>query len=96
MSHDGYGAVETGGLGVFEDEVKRLLGKRWVATGGALLRTNVNGTTSTVGFGALGGGSVAATVEQGHPMNILLDDQHLGIRYFQKMMRLNGMGGLES
>jgi xylulokinase len=31
-----------GGLSVFEDEMKRLLGKRWVATGGVPLRTNVN------------------------------------------------------
>jgi xylulokinase len=55
---------------VFEDEVKRLLGKRWVATGGALLRTNVNGTTSNIGFGALGGGSggnSGASTPYGHP-----------------------------
>ena len=60
----------SGGLGVFEDEVKRLLGKRWVATGGALLRTNINGATSTVGFGALGGGSggnSGASTPYGHP-----------------------------
>ena len=47
----------SGGLGGFEDEMKRLLGKRWVATGGSLLRTNVNGVASTVGLGVLGGGS---------------------------------------
>ena len=60
----------SGGLGVFEDEIKRLLGKRWVATGGSLLRTNVNGTTSTVGLGILGGGSGAnsgASTPFGHP-----------------------------
>jgi xylulokinase len=60
----------SGGLGVFEDEVKRLLGKRWVATGGTLLRTNVNGATSTIGFGALGGGSggnSGASTPYGHP-----------------------------
>jgi len=38
-----------GALGVFEDEIKRLLGKRWIATGGTLLRSNVNGVTSTIG-----------------------------------------------
>ncbi|TFK61278.1 actin-like ATPase domain-containing protein [Pluteus cervinus] len=32
----------TGGLGGFEDEMKRLLGKRWIATGGLPLRTNIN------------------------------------------------------
>ncbi|KAF9002097.1 actin-like ATPase domain-containing protein [Cyathus striatus] len=31
-----------GGLGVFEDEMKRLLGKRWVGSGGVSLRTNIN------------------------------------------------------
>ena len=46
MYLDGYGAVSGDRVvwgWVFEDEVKRLLGKRWVATGGALLRTNING-----------------------------------------------------
>jgi xylulokinase len=48
-----------GGLSVFEDEVKRLLGKRWVATGGMPLRTNVNAPgVSIVGLG-IGGGSGA-------------------------------------
>ena len=55
------------GLGVFEDEVKRLLGKRWVATGGSLLRTNVNGSTSTVGFGAGSAGNSGASTPYGHP-----------------------------
>jgi len=31
------------GLGGFEDEIRRLHGKRWVASGGTPLRTNVNG-----------------------------------------------------
>ena len=60
----------SGGLGVFEDEMKRLLGKRWVATGGTLLRTNVNGATSVMGLGALGGGSGAnsgTSTPYGHP-----------------------------
>ncbi|KAF8151500.1 hypothetical protein B0H34DRAFT_822751 [Crassisporium funariophilum] len=57
----------SGGLGVFEDEMKRLLGKRWVATGGTLLRTNVNGAASAVGVGlGLGGGSGSST-PYGHP-----------------------------
>ncbi|KAF5319146.1 hypothetical protein D9619_008472 [Psilocybe cf. subviscida] len=49
----------TGGLGALEDEVKRLLGKRWIASGFALLRSNVNGTPSVLGgagAGGLGGG----------------------------------------
>ncbi|KAF9484591.1 D-xylulose kinase [Pholiota conissans] len=49
-----------GSLGVFEDEMKRLLGKRWVATNGALLRSNVNGaTTGSGGVSGLGGNSGA-------------------------------------
>lgn len=49
------------GLGGFEDEMRRLLGKRWVATGALPLRTNVNGAASGVGAGGAGanGGSGA-------------------------------------
>jgi xylulokinase len=47
------------GLGGFEDEMRRLLGKRWVATGGLSLRTNVNGAVS--GNGGSGGNSGAST-----------------------------------
>ncbi|KAF8881707.1 hypothetical protein CPB84DRAFT_1687055 [Gymnopilus junonius] len=58
-----------GGLGGFEDEVKRLLGKRWIATGGQLVRSNVNGTTNAVnprGAGSSGGNSGSST-PYGHP-----------------------------
>lgn len=48
-----------GGLLVFEDEVKRLLGKRWVATGGMPLRTNVNGPGVVMAGLSVGGGSGA-------------------------------------
>lgn len=37
------------GRGGFEEEVRRLLGKRWTSTGGALLRTNVNATSGAAG-----------------------------------------------
>lgn len=48
----------SGGLAGFEDEVKRLLGKRWVASSQTPLRTNVNGSGSMLGVGLnLGGGS---------------------------------------
>ncbi|KAH9475085.1 putative D-xylulose kinase A [Psilocybe cubensis] len=62
----------TSGLGVFEDEMRRLLGKRWVATGGALLRTNVNGATSVIaplaGTGGTGSGANSGTsTPYGHP-----------------------------
>lgn len=35
------------GRGGFEEEVRRLLGKRWTATGGAALRTNINAPGAT-------------------------------------------------
>lgn len=59
----------TGGLGVFEDEMKRLLGKRWVATGGALLRTNVNGvvTTTVPSLGNGSGANSGSSTPYGHP-----------------------------
>jgi xylulokinase len=47
------------GLGGFEDEMRRLLGKRWVATGGLPLRTNVNGAVS--GSGGSGANSGSST-----------------------------------
>jgi xylulokinase len=61
------------GLGGFEDEMRRLLGKRWVATGALPLRTNVNGASPSVGAsagaGGAGGGSGAnsgASTPYGH------------------------------
>ncbi|EAU83592.1 D-xylulose kinase [Coprinopsis cinerea okayama7 len=57
-----------GGLAVFEDEIRRLLGKRWVSTGGMPLRTNINGPPNvpmalTPGSGANSG----ASTPFGHP-----------------------------
>ncbi|THH15411.1 hypothetical protein EW146_g5050 [Bondarzewia mesenterica] len=47
------------GRGSFEEEVRRLLGKRWVASGGVPLRTNVNASLvgSTPAVGAAGSGT---------------------------------------
>ena len=44
------------GLGGFEEEIRRLLGKRWVASGGTPVRTNVNGVVGPSAM-AIGGGS---------------------------------------
>jgi xylulokinase len=49
------------GLGGFEEEIRRLLGKRWVASGGVPLRTNINGLNA--GSGANSGTSTP----YGHP-----------------------------
>ncbi|KAG5638064.1 hypothetical protein H0H81_002032 [Sphagnurus paluster] len=58
------------GLVGFEDEGRRVLGKRWVATGGAALRTNINGAVAPLagssvsaggaGYGLPGGGLASA------------------------------------
>ncbi|PFH46292.1 hypothetical protein AMATHDRAFT_155735 [Amanita thiersii Skay4041] len=56
-----------GGLGVFEDEMRRLLGKRWVASGGMPVRTNVNGGVSA-GSRSVGGSAAnsGASTPFGH------------------------------
>lgn len=57
-----------GPLGVFEDEMRRLLGKRWIATGGTLLRSNVNGVTSIIAGHTPGSGTNSGTSTPfGHP-----------------------------
>lgn len=53
------GSVPGRGLGGFEEEIKRLLGKRWVATGGIPLRTNVN--APIIGNGGSGANSGSST-----------------------------------
>lgn len=93
----------SGGLGVFEDEVKRLLGKRWVATGGALLRTNINGVSSTIGFGALGGGSggnSGASTPYGHPggrsalgNTVFVEEEEDEALEMEQNGRFGGLGG---
>ncbi|KAF9032393.1 hypothetical protein BJ165DRAFT_1357960 [Panaeolus papilionaceus] len=57
------------GLTGFEEETKRLLGRRWISSGGTPLRSNVNGVASVIGT-AVGGGSGAnsgASTPFGHP-----------------------------
>lgn len=46
-----------GGLGVYEDEIRRLLQKRWIATGGTPLRTNVGGVSAGMSGAGAGAGS---------------------------------------
>jgi len=56
-----------GGLSVFEDEMKRLLVKRWVGTSGTPLRTHVNGPVSSAGGGPESGANSGASTPYGHP-----------------------------
>ncbi|KAF8625622.1 hypothetical protein AX17_006807 [Amanita inopinata Kibby_2008] len=58
-----------GGLGAFEDEMRRLLGKRWVATGGIPLRSNINGAitvSQAVGLSGGSGGNSGTSTPFGH------------------------------
>ena len=45
------------GRGGFEEEIRRLLGKRWVATGGVPLRTNINGPAPSKASSGAGSGA---------------------------------------
>ncbi|KAF8344616.1 hypothetical protein F5887DRAFT_969877, partial [Amanita rubescens] len=54
-----------GGLGVFEDEMKRLMGKRWIATSGTPLRTNINGAIGPMGGSSAGNSGTSTPF--GHP-----------------------------
>ncbi|EGN92420.1 hypothetical protein SERLA73DRAFT_99342 [Serpula lacrymans var. lacrymans S7.3] len=57
-------ATGTGrGLGGFEEEIRRLLGKRWVASGGMQLRTNINGIA---GGNASSGANSGTSTPYGH------------------------------
>jgi xylulokinase len=59
------------GLGGFEEEIRRLMGKRWVATGGVQLKTNINGlapTLASIGAGGTNSGANSGTSTPfGHP-----------------------------
>ena len=59
----------SGGLSSFEDEMKRLLTKRWIGTGGTVLRSNVNGTTSTsnLSIGTGSGANSGTSTPFSHP-----------------------------
>ncbi|KAF5368103.1 hypothetical protein D9758_004385 [Tetrapyrgos nigripes] len=49
------GVQGKGGLGAYEDEVRRLFGRRWVMSGGVWARTNVNGMLPSGGATLISG-----------------------------------------
>ncbi|KAF8129871.1 hypothetical protein EV363DRAFT_1336911 [Boletus edulis] len=57
------------GLGGFEEEIRRLHGKRWVASGATPLRTNVNGPL--VGGNGGSGANSGTSTPYGHPRSNL-------------------------
>ncbi|KAI0049120.1 D-xylulose kinase [Auriscalpium vulgare] len=76
-----WGKERGAGRGSFEEEVRRLLGKRWVASGGAPLRTNVNAPAPVpAGSGASTpyGGGFAATVFEEEDEDALEQLERLG------------------
>ena len=85
------GGLGTGrGLGGYEEEIRRLLGKRWVASGGTPLRTNVNGPLG--GSGGSGANSGTST-PYGHPRsnlssNIFVEEEEDEV---EEMERSDGM-----
>lgn len=80
------------GLGGFEEEIRRLHGKRWVASGGTPLRTNVNGPLG--GSGGSGANSGTST-PYGHPRSglgssIVVEEEE------EEMEEMEGSSGMLS
>ncbi|KAJ7242356.1 hypothetical protein B0H12DRAFT_1132424 [Mycena haematopus] len=68
----GVGGAGAGGGGLaFEDEIRRLLGKRWVSTGGAPLRASVHGAPGT----APGSGASTPYGRGARAANALLEEE---------------------
>ncbi|KAG9318826.1 hypothetical protein JVU11DRAFT_930 [Chiua virens] len=78
------------GLGGFEDEIRRLHGKRWVASGNTPLRTNVNGP---LGGGGGSGANSGTSTPYGHPRSglgssIVVEEEEEEV---EEMERSDGM-----
>ncbi|KAH7886664.1 hypothetical protein F5I97DRAFT_1869221 [Phlebopus sp. FC_14] len=78
------------GLGGFEEEIRRLHGKRWVASGGTLLRTNVNGPLGgSGGSGANSGTSTPyAHARSGLGSTVVVEEEEDEV---EEMERVGGM-----
>lgn len=72
------------GRGSFEEEMRRLLGKRWVSSGGIPLRTNVNapvappGSGSSTPYGTMGRSGFGSTVLAEEDEDALEELERLG------------------
>ena len=82
------------GRGGFEEEIRRLLGKRWASTNGAPLRTNINAPGSTSKAPSAAGSG--ASTPYGHGSRsalgstVLVEEEEEEI---EEMERVQGQGG---
>jgi xylulokinase len=77
------------GLGGFEDEIRRLHGKRWVASGGTPLRTNVNAPVGgNGGSGANSGTSTPYGHRSGLGSTVFVEEREEEV---EEMERASGM-----
>lgn len=86
-----------GGFG-FEEEVRRLLGKRWVGSGGVALRTHVNGGAVPTGSVSGSGASTpfgSVGVRSGLGDSVLLEEEEdeENARELERQRNANGSGG---
>jgi len=87
------------GRGGFEEEIKRLLAKRWAATGGAPLRTSTNAPGSSKAPSATGSGS---STPYGHGprstlgANVLVEEEEEDVEEMDKMGTMQSTFGLGS
>ncbi|KAL4066548.1 hypothetical protein J3A83DRAFT_4427399 [Scleroderma citrinum] len=104
-SSGGSGAGGTGGsgrgLGGFEEEIRRLHGKRWVASGSTLLRTNVGGVPGVGmgmgGAGGSGGNSGTSTPYAGRSglgSTVFVEEDEDEMAEMEEMERSGGGGGI--
>lgn len=89
-----------GGRGFgFEEEIRRLLGKRWVASGGLPLRTNINGAVS--GGGGSGANSGTSTPyghgsRSGLGSSILVEEDEDGMEEMERNGGGYGFGEIDT
>lgn len=84
----------------FEEEIRRLLGKRWVATGGTPLRSNVNGDVSVVpraggntGSGANSGASTPYGPRSGLGSTVFVEEDEDEVEEMERLDRERSANG---
>lgn len=83
------------GRGGFEEEVRRLLGKRWAATNGAPLRTNINGPGSTSKAPSAAGSGASTPYGHGSRLgsNVVVEEEEEEVEEMERApMAASGFG----
>lgn len=80
-------------MGGFEEEIRRLHGKRWVASGSTLLRTNVGGMGGAGGSGANSGTSTPYAGRSGLGSTVFVEEEE---DEMEEMERTGGGGAMGS